>query len=163
MLTFRATAGIGAAAAFGALAFAYYLQFGQGLEPCPLCIFQRVAMFATGVVFAIGALHSPAAWGRGIYAGVAGLAAAVGGAIAGRHVWLQSIPEDQVPACGPGLDYLMDVMPWQQALAKVLRGDAACATIDASFLGLSLPGWTLVGFAALLVWAVLAPVLARDR
>lgn len=150
----RLAFGLGFAATVAAMAFAYYLQYVHGLEPCPLCIFQRVAMVAAGLVFLIGALHGPAGAGRTIYAALAALAAGAGAAIAGRHVWLQSLPEDQVPACGPGLDYLLEVLPWQEVLATILRGDAACADIDASFLGLSLPAWTLVAFIGLTLWAV---------
>jgi len=152
---------MGALVVAGALVFAYYLQYFQGLEPCPLCIFQRIAIFATGVVFLVAALHGPQGPARWLYGVMAAVAAACGAAIAGRHVWLQSIPEDQVPACGPGLDYLLDILPWQEVLAKVLRGDASCASIEASFLGVSLPGWTLVVFIGLVIWALLMPMLAR--
>lgn len=146
-------------AAAGALAFAYLLEFGFGLEPCPLCIFQRVAMAGVAVVCLVGALHGPAGWGRHVYFLLASVSAGAGAAIAGRHVWLQSLPADQVPACGPDLNYLLDVMPWAEVLAMVLRGDASCADIDAAFLGLSLPAWTLIGFVLLLaglLWGWLA-------
>lgn len=147
--------GLGFAAAAGALAFAYYLEYVHGLEPCPLCIFQRVAMAAAGLVFLVGAVYGPSGWGRAVYAGLAAVAAGIGAAIAGRHVWLQSLPKDQVPACGPDLNYLLDVLPWREVMARVLRGDAACADIDASFMGLSLPAWTLVAFIGLTLWALL--------
>lgn len=159
----RLAFGLGFATAAAALVFAYYLEFVHGLEPCPLCIFQRVAMAATGVVFLAAALHGPSGLGRGVYAALAVLAASAGAAIAGRHVWLQSLPEDEVPACGPGLDYLLDVMPWRDVLARILRGDAACADIDASFLGLGLPAWTLVAFVALALWAVAVIFLINHR
>lgn len=145
---------IGFAAAAGALAFAYYLEYVHGLAPCPLCIFQRIAMAAAGLVFLAGAVHGPSGFGRAVYAALAALAAGAGAAVAGRHVWLQSLPADQVPACGPGLEYLLDALPWREVLATILRGDAACAVIDASFLGLSLPAWTLVAFAGLALWAI---------
>lgn len=159
----RTVFGIGFAAAAAALGFAYYLQYGQGLEPCPLCILQRVAMAGTGLVFLVGALHGPAGTGRTVYAVLAALAAAAGAAIAGRHVWLQSLPKDQVPACGPGLDYLLNALPWREVLARILRGDAACADIDAAFLGLSLPGWTLIAFAGLALWALLGVMVSRKN
>ncbi len=144
----------GLVAAGSALAFAYYLEYALGLEPCPLCIFQRVAMLSVMVVCAIGMLHGPQAAGRRIYAVLGGLSALAGAAIAARHVWLMHLPADQVPACGPGLGYLMDVMPWQQVLAEVLRGDASCATVKGSFAGLSLPAWTLIYFLMLLFGAL---------
>lgn len=159
----RSVFGLGFAAAAAALAFAYYLEFVHGLEPCPLCIFQRVAMAGTGLVFLAGAVHGPAGWGRWVHGSLAALAASAGAAIAGRHVWLQSLPEDQVPACGPDLNYLLDVLPWQEVMVKILRGDAACADIDASFLGLSLPAWTLVAFVLLALWAIAGTVVSGRR
>ena len=89
--------------------------------------------------------------------------AGIGAAIAARHVWLQNLPEDQVPACGPSLDYLMEVSPWQEVIATVLRGDGNCAIIDASFLGLSIPGWTLVAFVGLGLASLLVPLLSTAK
>ena len=144
------------------LGFAVYLEHFQGLEPCPMCIFQRVAMLATGLVFLLAGLHGPRRGGRGVYAFLALLTSSAGAFVAGRHVWLQSLPADQVPACGPTLDYLMDVMPFAEVLSTVLRGDGNCAVIDAAWLGISLPGWTLITFIGLAVYAVAVPVLARQ-
>lgn len=138
----------------GAMAFALYLEHFRHLDPCALCVLQRVAMIATGVFFLAGALHGVSGTGRYVYAGLAGLAALAGAAIAGRHVWLQSLPADQVPACGPPLDHLMKIMPWSDALAFVLKGEGNCAVIAGEWLGISLPGWTLVGFVLLVLWAV---------
>lgn len=132
------------------MAVALGLEHIGGLEPCPLCVFQRVGVMATGLVLAVAAIHHPSnAAGRAIYA-VLALAAAAGGAfVAGRHVWLQSLPADQVPSCGPGLDYMVDVLPMQEVVATVLSGSGECASIDAAFLGFSLPAWTLAGFIVL--------------
>lgn len=147
-------------AAAGALVFAYYLQYVQGLAPCPLCIFQRVAMAGVALVCLIGAAHAPANTGRRVYAGLAALSALLGAAIAARHVWLMHLPADQVPACGPGLDYLIDVMPLTEVLSTVLRGDASCAEVEGAFLGISLPAWTGLYFL-LLALGGLAGVFAR--
>lgn len=143
------------------MAFALYLEYFRHLEPCALCVLQRVAMIAAGLVFLIAALHGARHLGRYIYAALAGVAALVGAGIAGRHVWLQSLPADQVPACGPPLDHLMKVMPWSDALAFVLKGEGNCAVIDAQWLGISLPGWTLVGFVLLALWAVYCALPVR--
>ena len=148
------------ACAFG-LAFALYLQHFQGYEPCPMCIFQRVAMAASGVFFLIGALHGPSGGGRWVYAVLALLGAVGGAVIAGRHVWLQGLPADQVPACGPTLDYLMDMLPVMEVVQLVLRGDGNCAKIDAAWLGVSLPGWTLIAFIGLGLYALAMPILAK--
>ncbi len=145
---------------FGLL-FALYLQHYRGYEPCPFCIFQRVAMLATGLVFLAAAIHGPKAGGQWVYVFLSSMAALVGAGIAARHVWLQSLPPDQVPACGPTLDYLMDMMPLQEVVSTVLKGDGNCAKIDAQWLGISLPGWTLIAFIGFVVYAVLTPVLPK--
>ncbi len=148
-------------AALAALVFAFGLEYVGGLEPCPLCIFQRIAMFGVLAVSAAGWLHNPGAIGHRVYAGLAMLAGAVGAAIAARHVWLLHLPPDQVPACGPGLDYLVQVMPLSDVVGTVLRGDASCATVKGSFVGISLPGWTLIVFVALVLFALVG--LARGK
>lgn len=152
---------IGFFACAGGLAFALYLQHFKGFEPCPLCIFQRVAMAACGLAFLFGALHNPKGWGRWVYALLADCAAVIGALIAGRHVWLQNLPPDQVPACGPTLGYLLEDMgmPLFEVVQMVLKGDGNCAIIDAAWLGLSLPMWTLIGFIGLSLWAMLAVLL----
>lgn len=129
------------------MAVALALEHIAGLAPCPLCIFQRVGVIATAIVLAVAALHNPAGrTGRAFY-GVLSLITVAGGAfVAGRHVWLQSLPADDVPSCGPNLDYMMDMLPLQDVVAMVLTGSGECAEIDFSLLGLSLPGWTLIGF-----------------
>src|SRR5690606_28459830 len=82
---------------------------------------------------------------------LASLAVLAGECITGRHLGLQSLPADQVPSCGAGLDYMLDVMQFQQLLNNVLSFAGESAEIDARFLRLSIPGWTLIGFLALLV------------
>lgn len=128
------------------MAYALYSQYVGGLEPCPLCIFQRVAVIALGIVFLIAAIHKPARVGGRIYAALILLSAAAGAAVAGRHVYLQSLPPDQVPACGPGLGYMLDAFPMLQTLKMVFSGSGECANIDWSFLGLSMPAWVLICF-----------------
>lgn len=130
------------------LAAAYYLQFVEDMEPCPLCIFQRVALAVLAVVFLLAALQNSRGAGRYVYAALLAATAAVGTAIAGRHIWLQSLPPDQVPSCGPGLNYLLDTFPLFEAVALVLRGSGECAEVDLLF-GLSIPLWTLFVFVGL--------------
>ena len=135
------------------LAYAYYAQFQLGLQPCPLCIFQRVGVIAVGVFFLLAALHGPGATGRKIYGALAALSAVAGGAVAAWHVYLQNLPADRVPACGPGLDYMMDVFSFGETLRMVFTGSGECAVSDWSFLGLSMPAWVLVAFVVLAVFA----------
>ncbi|MDE2148486.1 MAG: disulfide bond formation protein B [Gammaproteobacteria bacterium] len=161
--SFRLLAALGFLASAGSMALALYLQYGKGEEPCPLCVFQRVAMIATGAVFLLASLHGPRGAGRWVYAGLAALTAAAGAGMAARHVWLQSLPPDQVPACGPTLDYLLKMMPWQKVMAYVLRGEGSCAVVNSTLFGVSLPKWTLAGFTLLTAWALLAGWVGRRR
>lgn len=136
-----------------AMLVALYLQHYQGLDPCPLCVFQRVAVICFGVFALLAALHSPREWGQRAYAGLMALSAAAGIVVAGRHVWLQHLPADQVPSCGPGLDFWIAALPWQQVIQQVFQGSGECAKIDWMLLGLSLPMWTLMLFIGLFLAA----------
>jgi disulfide bond formation protein DsbB len=132
-----------------AMMTALWLQHHNHLEPCPLCIFQRVAMIALGLVALLALLHNPARTGRRIYAGLTLLPALAGMAVAGRHVWIQHLPPDQVPSCGPGLNYWMDTFPLQEVVMKVFKGSGECAVVDWTFIGFSLPELTLLAFLGL--------------
>ena len=138
----------------GAMAAALWLQYAVGLEPCPLCTFQRLAMIGAGAFFLLGFLHNPGATGQRVWSGLAGLSALAGAGVALRHMWLQSLPPDEVPACGPGLDYIMDVFPLFDALRMVFSGSGECAEIDWTFLGLTIPQQALLVFGALLALAL---------
>ena len=145
------------------MSYALYTQYGpQHLDPCPLCIFQRVAMVALGVVFAVAAAHAPLGGAARVYAVLGGLVAATGLGISSWHVHVQNLPPDQVPACGPGLDYMMQAFPFLDMLKMVFTGSGECHTINWSFLGLSMPFWVGIWFVllgALIVtanWARLA-------
>lgn len=132
-----------------AMAGALYLEHVEGLDPCPLCIFQRVGVIVAGLFFLLALLHNPGATGQRIYAALAGIGAIGGGAVAARHVWLQGLPPEEVPACGPALDYMMDVFPFLEVLDMVLTGSGECARIDWLFLGITLPAWALIVFVGL--------------
>lgn len=131
------------------LGYAYYAQFYLGLEPCPLCIFQRIALIALAAVFALAGAHDPGRAGARVYASLIAVVALLGAGIAGRHVWLQSLPPDQVPACGPDLEYMLDLLPITEVIRKVFTGSGECAEIDWTFLGLAMPGWVLLWFVVL--------------
>ncbi|MGY0558470.1 MULTISPECIES: disulfide bond formation protein B [unclassified Lysobacter] len=146
---------LGFVACAGLIGYALYTQFHGGLLPCPLCIFQRVAFAALGLVFMVGGLHAPGgAFGRRAYGVIALVVAGVGIAIAGNHVRLQHLPADQVPACGPGLDYMLEAMPISGVVRRVMTGSGECAEVDWTLLGLSMPTWSLIAFVALALWAV---------
>lgn len=138
----------------GMMSFALYAQHVLGMEPCPLCVFQRVATIALGIVFGIAALHNAGIVGRAVYAGLLALASLAGVGVAGRHVWLQNLPKDQVPACGPDLGFMLDAFPLTEVLQIVLSGSGECAEVSWRFLGLTMPAWTLIALAALGIWGV---------
>ncbi len=146
----------GAGAVVGLIAYALFAQYVLDLEACPLCIFQRVAFVAAGLVFLVAGLHSPLGTSARVYAGLGVAAAGIGAGIAGWHVYIQNLPADQVPSCGPGLDYLFDAFSPFEALEMVFTGSGECAEINWSFLGLSMPGWALVWFILLGALAVFA-------
>ena len=128
----------------------FYFQDYLGLEPCYLCITQRVFIIAVGVICGIAALHNPQSIiGRRSYGGLTLIVAMAGGFFSGKQLWLQSLPEDKVPACGPPVDYLFEAFSASDAISMLLRGDGNCAEIQWQLLGLSMPGWVLVSFIAL--------------
>lgn len=149
---------LGCAAAFSG---ALYMQYVDGLEPCPLCIFQRLALIAVMLVLLVATVHGPSGIGVRVYALLTAVTTLVGAAIAIRHLWLQSLPADQVPACGPSLDYMVDVFPLHEVLTTVLSGSGECADVSWRFLGLTIPGWSLVVFGGVLVVALIQ--LLRPR
>jgi len=132
------------------MSFALYLEHVQGLEPCPLCIFQRIGLIGLGIISLIAFLHnSPKIIFKRIYSflGLISILWSVG--IAARHVWLQHLPKDQVPSCGPGLNYWVETLPLHAVFENVLKGSGECAMIDWTFLGQSLPTWSLLFFSIL--------------
>jgi disulfide bond formation protein DsbB len=133
---------------------ALYLEHVVGLEPCPLCVVQRIAVIAFGLVCLLAAVHGPARLGRRIYAALALLSAAGGAAIAGRQIWLQGIPADELPACLPSLDYMLEALPFQETLRLLLHGTADCAKISWTLFGMSIPEWSLLAFIGMLLFAL---------
>jgi disulfide bond formation protein DsbB len=142
------------------LAYAYYLQYFEGQDPCPLCLVQRYFYYGILIVLAAGALHGPGRKGAIAYSIGALIFAAGGIATAVRHVWLQHLPADQVPACGPDLYYMVGNFPLGRTLQLLLRGSGQCAEVHWTFLGLSIAEWSLAWFLA---FAALALFLALRK
>lgn len=145
-LTPRLTFAVLFLASAGLMAFGYYLQYVEGLEPCPLCMTQRVFIVLAGSTALAGALLAGRPSARRLSGTLVLLFCLAGAGFSSRHVWLQSLPKDQVPACGPSIEYLLDALPVMEALEVLLRGDGNCAEVDWRFLGLSIPAWTLLCF-----------------
>ena len=136
------------------MAAAVWLQHIEGLEPCPLCVLQRGAVIVLGVLMLAGAIHDPGTVGRRVYGVTITVAAIAGAAVAGRHVWLQSLPPDQTPECGPGLEYMLGAFPLADVLGMILRGSGECAEVQWTFLSLSIPEWTLLVFIAFVLFGL---------
>ena len=140
------------------IAYALYSQYQLNVEPCPLCIFQRVGVIAMGVVFLVAALHNPNGWGRYVYAVLIGIASLATIGVAADHLYVQSLPEGAVPSCGAPLGMLFKFSPWLEVIKKVLTGSGECHEVNWQFLGLAMPAWVLIWALALGVAGVLANV-----
>ncbi|CAE6720428.1 disulfide bond formation protein B [Candidatus Nitrotoga fabula] len=134
---------------------ALYLQYVLHQEPCPLCMIQRVIFIAMLVLFAMAALHNPGRGGAKAYAGLLSFLAISGVAAAGRHIWLQHLPKEQVPACGPGLDYMLESFPMAEVWKELMHGSGECAEKGWTLLGLGIPEWSLLLYVLLGAWAVM--------
>lgn len=146
----------------GLMAFALFAEHVLELYPCPLCVFQRIAVIALGAVSLLAALHNPRGGFRFVYTALCVVAGGAGIAIAGRHVWLQNLPADQVPSCGgASLDYMLDTLPLGEVLSKVLTASGECAEVSWRFLSLTMPMWLLIVLCVLMLWVLATAVLAR--
>ena len=133
------------------LGFGLYLEHAVGLEPCPLCIFQRVAYIVIGLFALIAAIHNPQKLFERIYTGLILITSLCGAGIAGRQIWLQHLPEDKIPECGPGLEYMLDAFPFTEALRMILSGSGECAEVQWTFLSFSIAEWSIVCLSALII------------
>jgi len=137
----------------GLMGWALWIQYGLGLDPCPLCALQRMAVVAIGIVFLIAGLHNPGRTGAAVYAVLTFVIGAFGIVTAMRHVWIQALPKGEVPACGMGLNYMLETLPLTDVLAKVFKGSGECAEKAWMLFGLAIPSWTFVFYVAMIVAA----------
>jgi len=141
---------VGFAICVGAMAAAlFYFQHYLGLEPCPLCIFQRISVMALGLIFFLGLLFGPTGMARRFFGLLLTATALTGIGIATRHLWLQYGPHEEL-GCGPGLEYMLETMPINEVIQDVLKGTGDCGEIVWSLFGISIPGWTLLLLLVLL-------------
>jgi disulfide bond formation protein DsbB len=149
------------------MAFAMgYLERHLNLAACPLCMTQRVFVLAWGIIALVAAIHNPRGMGNRIYAALCTISALGGAAIAGRHVWLQHLPPEDVPACGPSLEYMLEPLPFSETLSIVMMGDGNCAETMWTFMGLSIPEQTLILFvitAIICLWQTVRRYPQEDR
>ena len=157
-MNFRIASAAAAAACAALLGYAYYLQYVVGLNPCPLCLVQRGFFYAVMAAFAVAALHP-----HRVYPALAALFALGGIAAAGRQVWLQHLPADRVPACGPDLYFMLENFPLTRTLSTLIKGTGECAAVDWTFLGLSIAEWSLLWFIALFALALWLALKGRKH
>lgn len=162
IISFRAMFLAVLASCLGVLGFGLYLQHGLHLEPCPLCILQRIAFICIGLTALLAYLFNPGIVGRMFFGLLTALFSAAGAGVAARNIWLQHLPPDQVPECGPGLGYLIDAFPLAKALPMVLKGSGECAEVAWTMLGLSIPAWAL-GWFLVFFMAGVAAMFLRER
>lgn len=142
----------------GLMGFGLFLQYVQHQDPCPLCMVQRVIFIAILILFALAAAHGPRRVVERFYATFIGLFSLGGVAVASRHIWIQHLPKDEVPACGPGLDYMLNTFPMGEVLKELMHGSGECAAKGWTFLTLGIPEWSLLCYVVLGVWAVLIAI-----
>lgn len=159
--SFRLCFLLGFVACAALIGYALYVQFVEGLMPCDFCILQRIAFAATGLLFLVGALHTPRRPGaRRAHGVLVALAALSGAAVAARHAWVQVFPPE-VSMCGAGLGFVAKMQGWMGALKQVLTASGDCSRVDWTFLGLTMPMWALVWFVLLGAWALWTAFRAR--
>lgn len=147
----------------GLLIFGLYLEHIQGLEACPLCIFQRIAYTVIIFIALIGAIHNPRNLLQNIYKLLMVISSITGAAIAGRQIWLQHLPPELVPECGPGLDYMFNVFPFGEALKMIFAGSGECAEVKWRFIGLSIAEWSLIMFIGIFIATILSIYTSRYK
>jgi protein dithiol:quinone oxidoreductase len=143
------------------MAYALYAQFHLGLEPCPLCIFQRIGIVLLGLAFLVAALHAPQGRGRYGYALLIGICALATLGVAARHLYVQSLPPGSLPSCGAPLAVLLKFTPVWQVIRKVLAGSGECGQVNWSFLGFAMPAWVLLWAVVLGAAGVIANLKPR--
>ncbi len=144
---------------------AMYMQHVMLLEPCPLCILQRMAVMVAGVLFLLAFLFNPGHAGSKFFSSLIGLSVIAGGAVSARHIWLQNLPPEAVPSCGPGFDFIVGNFPLTDAFKMIFSGSGECAEVSWQFLGLTIPAWTLIAFLILLwlAWQAMSSAAKQQR
>ena len=150
-------------ACVGLMAAAYYFEYVMYLDPCPLCMMQRIAVMLVGLLALSGFIFSGSQVKQAVHGVLMLLASILGMAVAGRHIWIQNLPADEVPTCGPSLEYMVETLPWAEVLSVMLKGDGNCVETQWSFVGLSMPEWVLVAFVGFALAAVYSLLQLRQQ
>lgn len=137
---------------------AWYLQAYKGFKPCPLCVTQRFFILLMAVFFMIGALHQPKEIFRRCYYFICVVISLGGIAVAARHIWLQNLPPDRVPACGADINFILQNLPFIDAMKAIFAGSGECAKVNWHFLGMTIPELTMIAFIMMLslsIWQMM--------
>ena len=161
MLSFRNINSLIAVACAGLIGTAYYMEYVLFLDPCPLCMVQRILVLLVGVLCFIAFIHNPKHRGQIRYAAGVLVVSILGAAAAGRHVWLQNLPSERIPECFPGIEFILANHPIMESLRIIFGGTGECAEIMWTLLGISIPGWTLIAFVAFCGTAIFLMQKAR--
>ena len=145
------------------LAYAYYEEYVKYLDPCPLCMVQRLVFAIIGVLFLLTLIKPPQFVYRKIVAVIISFVSLLGVAVSARHIWIQNLPADEVPACGPGLFYMLDTLPFGSVLQEILHGSGECAEGSWRFLGLTMPMWTLVCFVGFVIYTIIWSTMTKKQ
>lgn len=134
----------------------FVLQYGFGLAPCSLCILTRVCAILCMLTAILACLHrNKGPLASSLWLMLMALPTLAGIVISSRHVWMQHLPPEKVPACGPGLNYLIETLPWQEVLVALFQGSGDCARDLDAILGIPLSIWTLLAFSFLSIWILI--------
>lgn len=153
---------LGFVACFGLVGIALAIQTHYQLNPCPLCISQRIIFMGLGVLFLIAAFIKPSTLLSKLFTLLLVLTSLGGAGVAIRHWWLTAHRSEMVADCGVGFDYMFDNFPLEKALKLVFRGTGDCAAVDWTFLGLSIPQMSLIAFIGLGVYAIYLVQIRSD-
>jgi len=162
MFSYRALAFYGLTICIAAMLFAVlYLERTLYLDPCPLCVLDRVVIVVLGILFLLALLHGPRTIFTKIYGVLCVVLSTTGIALASRHIWLQNLPADQVPECGPDIYYMLDTLPLFETLRNIFKGSGSCADVDWTFADLTIPEQTLILFVILLILSLIQTIRPR--
>jgi protein dithiol:quinone oxidoreductase len=153
LTTFSKVNLFGAILSFVMIGAALLIQLIYQLEPCPLCITQRIIFIVIGLIFVFFLFfkHNPLT--RIIHLLMLGTVSIAGVIFSVRHIMIQE-KWITVPAeCGIDLDYMFENFPLTQAMNLLFKGTGDCSTIDWSFIGITLPQLALMGYLLFLTIA----------
>lgn len=137
------------------LAYAYYEEHVTGLNPCNLCMVQRYVFVLIGILFLFTLPKPPQNLFRKFIGIIITLVSILGCFVSGRHVWLQNLPADEVPDCGPGLSFMLDNYPFSSVIDQVLQGSGECAEVSWRLFGLTMPMWTFICFFGFIIYTLI--------